>query len=89
MNFCYILYISILGTMSIDSPIDVSGSTEDAYLDLLIADPQDRSQLANIGTIFLPAMTVHGTVYAELSFSFSFSSFLLFLFFFFFSFSFF
>lgn len=55
-------YVRISGAMSVDAPIDASGKTSDAYFDLLIPDPLNRSVLAKIGTIFLPAMTFSGLV---------------------------
>ena len=46
--------------MTVDAPIEVEGFVADSYLDLLIPDPLDRSTLAKIGTVFLPAMAVKG-----------------------------
>ena len=56
-----------LGEMSVNAPIEVTGNTQDAYFTLLIPDPQDRSQLAEIGTVFFPAMHVPGTVFDPFS----------------------
>jgi len=61
--------------MFINSPIEVSGKTQDAYVDLLIADPQDRSLLTKVGTVFLPGLTAEGT-----RFDFFFSFFLFYFF---------
>jgi len=55
-------YCRIQGTMTVNVPlIQVEGTTQEAYFDLLIPDPQDRSVLEKIGTVYLPPMYVQGT----------------------------
>ena len=48
-------------------PIDAKGDVKETLIDLLMADPLDRTKLEKIGTVLFPAMQIQGKVSASLS----------------------